>query len=490
MSKKSILFTSLLLSFLPLLFALTPPIAKIHIVASSTITSPFGASSPVPPPTFFDAAVQVATKVMNCDERIDVSVSSTSEGLPPSCDLLLSMGVEPSAPPSPPPKGRFVLSPPSPLSSSLDFVDSFDPTTPSLTVPWSSNATASRLYAYMTKLFSRFTTDDYTTAILLFVNQYSGHKVPWVQHSIDPSWEKGPVQNVKEFASMMTKCRGCITACLADEQCKACIDALNEIDTRDQVESYRAVTSFESTLLRDFSFCILEKNNIFECSASIPALPPASPIATFRGEPLTHDAASRILIGHLDDADGLEDVYPKGGTSWVVACGANVAYDQFPNQNQLFYKGKGTAMWYDPVFKVKTLDGRVVWCKRHYKVRRVVKTPGQFMLSVLDNGVTSNERWNIVAVADDLSWCVFHYAGAASAVGQSYTGGLLCTRDGSLPPTGVLNGEIKAAFQSVDIQLFELFVCDNSITAEDENDPPPLNYYRKDDAVKWDVVVN
>jgi hypothetical protein len=98
-------------------------------------------------------------------------------------------------------------------------------------------------------------------------------------------------------------------------------------------------------------------------------------------------------------------------------------------------------MWYDPVFRVETLDGRNVWCKvsvhvrkfglaiitrsqkiyslydkRHYKVRNG-PVPGTFRLSVLDNGVTSNEFWTIAGVADDLSWVVFHYAGAASAVG-------------------------------------------------------------------------
>ena len=68
---------------------------------------------------------------------------------------------------------------------------------------------------------------------------------------------------------------------------------------------------------------------------------------------------------------------------------------------------------------------------------------------------------------------------AASSVGQSYTGGLLCTRDGTVPPADVLNGQIKEAFESVDIKLFELFVCDNSVTEEDVKDPPPLDFYRK-----------
>ena len=55
--------------------------------------------------------------------------------------------------------------------------------------------------------------------------------------------------------------------------------------------------------------------------------------------------------------------------------------------------------------------------KRHYKVRSG-ELPGTFRFSVLDNGVTSDEFWTIVGAADDLSWVVFHYAGAAGAVGQ------------------------------------------------------------------------
>ena len=86
----------------------------------------------------------------------------------------------------------------------------------------------------------------------------------------------------------------------------------------------------------------------------------------------------------LDGAD-------KISTSWKVAAGANVAYDQFPSQNQIFYETvTGNGMWYDPVFRVETVDGRNVWCKRHYRVRDG-KVPGTFFFSVLDNGVTSNE---------------------------------------------------------------------------------------------------
>ncbi len=39
------------------------------------------------------------------------------------------------------------------------------------------------------------------------------------------------------------------------------------------------------------------------------------------------------------------------------------------------------------VFKVKTLQGPVVWRRRRYRVRRG-KVPGTWYFTVLDNGVT------------------------------------------------------------------------------------------------------
>ena len=37
------------------------------------------------------------------------------------------------------------------------------------------------------------------------------------------------------------------------------------------------------------------------------------------------------------------------------------------------------------MFQVRTLDGRLVWRRRHYRVRRAER-PGTFHFSVLDNG--------------------------------------------------------------------------------------------------------
>lgn len=42
-------------------------------------------------------------------------------------------------------------------------------------------------------------------------------------------------------------------------------------------------------------------------------------------------------------------------------CGQNPAYDFFPSQHQIFYRGRGEGqMWYDPVFKVVTIKGEEV----------------------------------------------------------------------------------------------------------------------------------
>ena len=288
------------------------------------------------------------------------------------------------------------------------------------------------------------------------------------------TWEKGIVRNAKEIFAMVSKCGPCILKCILDPQSRKALNALTALDTRDQVNSYKTIVSYESENLRDFSLCILQKNNIFGCHASIPEKPYVPPIKQWRGKDLTNADARAILIGHLDENLDTPQI------SWKVAAGANEAYDKFPSQNQLFYTGSnGKDMWYDPVFRVNTLDGRHIWCKRHYRVRDGPE-PGTFRLSVLDNGVTSNEFWTIVGAADDLSWVVFSYAGAAAAVGQMYLGGLICTPDGSLPPPDKLE-KVWEVLKKTSMAPWEMFPVKND-EASDAADagPPPLNFYRAD----------
>ena len=122
-------------------------------------------------------------------------------------------------------------------------------------------------------------------------------------------------------------------------------------------------------------------------------------------------------------------------------------------------------MWYDPVFKVRTLAGAWEWRRRHYRVKRGSQ-PGRFIFSVLDNGVTSLEHWAVVDAADDLSWALFAYSGAASAAGQAYSGAVFSSPSGDWPPPHELE-RVRAAHAACGIMMWELFSVDNSAALTD-----------------------
>ncbi|TYK13687.1 violaxanthin de-epoxidase [Cucumis melo var. makuwa] len=237
------------------------------------------------------------------------------------------------------------------------------------------------------------------------------------------------------------------------------LQCLNQCSPVDQVCNYRCIASYESPNLEAFSLCVLQKHNCLDLDAKIPEKPYVPPIERFRGKELCHEMAEDLFIGWLGSLEW----------SWRVVAGQNPAYDQFPCQYQLFYRGKARgSFWYEPVFMVKTLEGKMVWRRRRYRVKRG-KIAGTFLFSVLDNGVVSNEFWSIVDVCDDLSWGLFHYNGAARAAGQSYTGAVLVSRDGKYPENDHQKERIVAALEKCGIKDWELFAVDNSSCLD-----PPL----------------
>jgi hypothetical protein len=202
-------------------------------------------------------------------------------------------------------------------------VGPFDPVQPSLQaelLPWSDAASGKRFLEQMQGLFDRWTSDDFTVALMLFFNRFSGSPVDWVKDSQDATWEKGPVRNAQEVYDMVTKCGDCINKCIQDENCKECIEKLSAMDTRDQAASYRTLVSYESKLLTDFSYCILTKHNIFGCTASIPTAPSVKPISSWRGTPLTSEAARSIFIAHLDDEKAPEVSIDDVVSYFAVSC--------------------------------------------------------------------------------------------------------------------------------------------------------------------------
>ncbi|KAG5611826.1 hypothetical protein H5410_023107 [Solanum commersonii] len=223
----------------------------------------------------------------------------------------------------------------------------------------------------------------------------------------------------------VTNC-GQIFNCLLDPNCRKALQCLNNCSPVDQ------------------------KNNCLELDAKIPEKPYVTPTAEFRGEKLSSEIAEDLFVGWLGTLEW----------SWRVVAGQNPAYDQFPCQYQLFYRGKARgAFWYEPVFHVRTLEGDLVWRRRKYRVTRG-KITGTFHFSVLDNGVVSNEFWTIVDVSDDLSWGLFHYHGAARVAGQSYTGAVLVSPDGQYPAEKEKQ-RLISALDRCGIKEWELFNVDN-----------------------------
>jgi hypothetical protein len=75
-------------------------------------------------------------------------------------------------------------------------------TNPSLLFPWTDASSGQRFDEQMEGLFNRWTSDDFTVALMLFLNRFSGFPVNWVKDSADATWEKGPVRNAQEFYQM------------------------------------------------------------------------------------------------------------------------------------------------------------------------------------------------------------------------------------------------------------------------------------------------
>jgi hypothetical protein len=141
------------------------------------------------------------------------------------------------------------------LPAPSEMVSTFDSQHASLashlltSLPFTKSASARRLYFKMKGLMNRWTSDDFTIALMLFFNQYPTPRfhfvtqddsvtpqIDWVKHTIDATWEKGIFRNMKEFYTMLSKCGGCIARCFGDSTCRECITKLSTIDTRDQVE--------------------------------------------------------------------------------------------------------------------------------------------------------------------------------------------------------------------------------------------------------------
>lgn len=297
----------------------------------------------------------------------------------------------------------------------------------------------------VSEAWDRHNSDDIRFCLLVIINAYI-RPVPILKNL-----------RAKGFSTLNCMVKNCgtqILNCLLDSNCRKALQCLNQCSPVDQVCNYRCIASYESPNLEAFSLCVLQKNNCLELDAKIPEKPYVVPMVKFQGKDLCHETAEDLFVGWLGSLDW----------SWRVVAGQNPAYDQFPCQFQLFYRGKAKgSFWYEPVFQVKTLEGKMVWRRRKYRVKRG-KIPGTFNFSVLDNGVVSNEFWTIVDVSDDLSWGLFHYSGAARVAGQSYTGAVFVTPDGAYP-SDMESRRTVLALERCGIKDWELYTVNNGSCA-------------------------
>lgn len=287
----------------------------------------------------------------------------------------------------------------------------------------------------------RHNSDDIRFCILIIINAYI-KPVPVLKNL--------RAQGLSTLNCMIKNCGPQVLNCLLDPNCRKALQCLNQCSPVDQVCNYKCIASYESPILEQFSLCVLQKHNCLDLDAKIPEKPYVPPMDSFRDKILSHETAEDLFIGWLGNLDW----------SWRVVAGQNPAYDQFPCQYQLFYRGKARgSFWYEPVFQVKTLDDKLVWRRRKYRVKRG-EVVGTFYFSVLDNGVVSNEYWTIVDVSEDFSWGLFHYSGAARVAGQSYTGAVLVSRDGEYPKE-IDKDRLISALDRCGIKEWELFDVDN-----------------------------
>jgi len=221
------------------------------VPSSSSETSSFGSKSPVSPPSFRLAAEQLARKIRQfSDGRIStrvvtpLEIQDDEDNACLESNALVALGLT-----SPSdiqylsktfPKRRSRQQENQSVNSCqfavgcgannyAPIVGPYDEANPSILAniaPWTDVASGKRLSTQMTELFQKNTSDEFALAIMVFFNQFSGSKIPWVQHSIDVTWEKGLFQTAKEIYGMITKCGPCIARCLNDENCSSCLKGM------------------------------------------------------------------------------------------------------------------------------------------------------------------------------------------------------------------------------------------------------------------------
>ena len=193
-------------------------------------------------------------------------------------------------------------------------------------VPWGQANKDLRLMEQVTGLFERENHLDLLFLHMLLLD--AGHKPLRLLVDINQDLNVGNVWCIAK------NCNKQLFQCYQNDRCVKSLDCIDACGLNDQVCTYTCIRSYQNDQFQLLARCMLHKNNCLGNDAVRPALPEVLPMTTFRGEPLTHEAAERIMQGWYGDGPDSEPY------SWLAVAGQNPAYDHFPCQYQIWYRGK------------------------------------------------------------------------------------------------------------------------------------------------------
>ena len=219
-------------------------------------------------------------------------------------------------------------------------------------MPWGQANKDLRLMEQVTGLFDRKNHLDLLFLHLLLVDASGSGSRRWTSTRTEPGQRLVHRQQLQQAAAGV----------LQERQVQALAGLHDACGLNDQVCTYTCIRSYQNDQFQLLARCMLHKHNCLGNDAVRPELPEVLPMTHFRGEPLTHDVAEAIMQGHYGEGEG------KKPYSWLAVAGQNPAYDHFPCQYQIWYRGKAKgSFWYNPVFKVQTLEGTEVWRRSDYR---------------------------------------------------------------------------------------------------------------------------
>lgn len=203
--------------------AAAAPAASVVLLVPPDAASPFGATSPAPAPPWSTVASHLAGRLSAFDARL--SGSAWTDASDPAfgaaaaaADVVLAIDVADAQAPAL--RDALAVSDAracvtvncGPRLGELEFVGEYAPAREGplgaaarRLAPWGGAASGERLRDQAHMLVRRWSSEDLLYSLLFLLHAYV-LPVPLVEHTVNPTWEKGPLRNAAEFVQMGQVC--------------------------------------------------------------------------------------------------------------------------------------------------------------------------------------------------------------------------------------------------------------------------------------------